>query len=110
VNVEVGLLPCGPASSESNRPGLPARADFNQLPVGQPGASPPFPPLYAGLVSMENLGFANYQGLRTELTLPVGTEAYRARGESHAALGIRLAGWSHRQQESELALGAFSFA
>jgi hypothetical protein len=46
--------------------GLPARANFNQLPVGQLTATRPFP-VWASLSSVENLEFASYEGMRTEL-------------------------------------------
>jgi hypothetical protein len=46
---------------------MPAPANFNQVPVSQPGASRPFP-LWGGMASIENLFFSNYQGLQTVLS------------------------------------------
>jgi Carboxypeptidase regulatory-like domain/TonB dependent receptor len=47
--------------------GMPAGVNFNQVPINQRGAAPPFP-FWAGLFSTENLAFSNYQGLQTELS------------------------------------------
>ena len=47
--------------------GMPATANFNQVPVNQPGGSPPFP-LWGSLASFENLAFSNYQGFQAVLS------------------------------------------
>jgi hypothetical protein len=50
--------------------GMPASVDYNQVAAGKtPYAQAPKPfPVWAGLVSLEPLGFSNYQGLHLEAT------------------------------------------